>query len=129
VVPADYFKLPTGELGIIRNAGGRAFDAIRSLAVLDALVKIGTIIVVHHTDCGQTHVLDQEVRDNIVRVHPELADEVKDMPFGEIPEGQLEQTIRDDIKILKETPLLRDEINVLGLKLDLETGLLSEVKP
>lgn len=37
------------EFGIIRNAGGRAADAVRSLVVLDALIPIGTVMVIHHT--------------------------------------------------------------------------------
>ena len=37
------------EAAVIRNAGGRAMDAIRSLIVLDSVINLGTIIVVHHT--------------------------------------------------------------------------------
>jgi carbonic anhydrase len=129
IVPADYFKLNFGEMGVIRNAGGRAMDAIRSLVVLDTLVKIGTVIVVHHTDCGQTHVLDQEVKDGIISRHPELASDVEKMKFGEIRKEDLEKSLLEDIAILKESPLLRDEMNVRGFKLDIATGLLSEVKP
>lgn len=40
----------------------------------------------------------------------------------------MEQSVRDDIALLKAEPLLADDINVLGYVLDLETGLLSEVK-
>jgi hypothetical protein len=34
---------------VIRNAGGRAVDAVRSLVVLNSLAKIGVVLVVHHT--------------------------------------------------------------------------------
>ena len=34
---------------VIRNAGGRAMDAMRSLHVLNAIAPIGTVVVVHHT--------------------------------------------------------------------------------
>lgn len=34
---------------MIRNAGGRAFDAIRSIAVLQTIGSIGTLVVMHHT--------------------------------------------------------------------------------
>ena len=37
------------EIAVIRNAGGRAADAVRSLVVLDALIPIGAVMVVHHT--------------------------------------------------------------------------------
>ena len=34
---------------MIRNAGGRAFDAIRTLSVLQTIGQPGTIVVMHHT--------------------------------------------------------------------------------
>lgn len=34
---------------MIRNAGGRAIDSIRSLAVLQTIGNHGTIVVMHHT--------------------------------------------------------------------------------
>lgn len=33
----------------VRNAGGRAFDAIRTLAVLQTIGSPGTIVIMHHT--------------------------------------------------------------------------------
>jgi carbonic anhydrase len=94
------------EFGIIRNAGGRAADAVRSLVVLDALIPIGTVMVIHHTgkrfyclfvcvwmraddwckDCGTTHVLDDEVRRVVKARSPEMAGAVEGMVFGEIVE-------------------------------------------
>jgi hypothetical protein len=37
------------ECPIIRNAGGRAQDAIRSTLVLDTVITMGEVIVIHHT--------------------------------------------------------------------------------
>lgn len=34
---------------MIRNAGGRAIDALRSLIVLDGVIPIKTVIILHHT--------------------------------------------------------------------------------
>ena len=34
---------------MVRNAGGRAFDAIRTLAVLQTIASPGAIVVMHHT--------------------------------------------------------------------------------
>src|SRR5579871_6336808 len=41
--------LGVSEAAIIRNAGGRASDALRSIATLDAIAGVATIVVVHHT--------------------------------------------------------------------------------
>jgi carbonic anhydrase len=78
-------------------------------------------------DCGQTHVLDDEVRRTVIARRPELAHEVENMPFGEITD--MEGSVLEDIKVLKSTPLLPADMEVLGYVLDLETGLLREVKP
>jgi len=40
----------------------------------------------------------------------------------------IEQSVRDDIALLKAEPLLSDEINVIGYVLNLENGLLEEVR-
>lgn len=37
------------EATMVRNAGGRAFDAIRTLAALQTIGAPGTIVVMHHT--------------------------------------------------------------------------------
>jgi hypothetical protein len=34
---------------MVRNAGGRVFDALRTLAVLQTIGAPGTIAVMHHT--------------------------------------------------------------------------------
>jgi len=34
---------------MVRNAGGRVFDAIRTLAVLQTIGQPGTIAIMHHT--------------------------------------------------------------------------------
>jgi hypothetical protein len=34
---------------MVRNAGGRVFDALRTLAVLQTIGAAGTIAVMHHT--------------------------------------------------------------------------------
>ncbi|KAJ3456930.1 hypothetical protein MRS44_014071 [Fusarium solani] len=49
VDPNEYFGLKLGEALVIRNAGGRATDAFRSLEVMGTISPIGLIVVVHHT--------------------------------------------------------------------------------
>lgn len=34
---------------MIRNAGGRAFDAIRTMSVLQTIGQTKTVIIMHHT--------------------------------------------------------------------------------
>src|SRR6202040_4323843 len=45
--------LRPGDAHVIRNAGGRASsDAIRALAVSQAVMHTREIMVIHHTDCA-----------------------------------------------------------------------------
>lgn len=39
----------------------------------------------------------------------------------------IEESIRDDLRLLRASPLIRKDINIVGLKHVIETGLLSEV--
>lgn len=91
-----------GPFAVVRNAGGRAIDSMRSLAVLNAINPLGLVVVVHHTgnqhsvtvfesstnhqcaDCGTTHVKDAEVRQSIRDLGSSAS--VDSMDFGEINE-------------------------------------------
>ena len=79
--------LEGGPIGVIRNAGGRAMDSMRTIQVLNAINPLGLIMVVHHTDCGTTHVKDKEVREVIHKNASSISNaELEAIPFGEINE-------------------------------------------
>jgi len=71
---------------MVRNAGGRAFDAIRSLSVLQTIGAPGTIVVMHHTDCGMSHFHDDAIKKALYEVAPEEKEVIDGMKFGEIKE-------------------------------------------
>src|SRR5579859_1574288 len=50
--PARILGLEEGDAHVIRNAGGRAADALRSLVISEQLLGTETIVIIHHTDCG-----------------------------------------------------------------------------
>ncbi|KAH6663064.1 carbonic anhydrase [Halenospora varia] len=110
---------------VIRNAGGRAGPALRSIICLDHLVGVGTIVVIHHTDCGLTHLRDAQIRSSLTGKAPDHADEISKMEFGEILD--LKGSVVEDMKLLKETPYLRKDLNVYGYLYDIKTGKLEEV--
>ncbi|OCK74953.1 carbonic anhydrase [Lepidopterella palustris CBS 459.81] len=126
VIPEQYFNLGRGEAAVIRNAGGRASDAIRSLAALDAIANIGTVIIVHHTDCGMTHMPDAGVRKMLKERAPELSEEIDGMQFGEITD--VDESIREDVAFLRKSPLLSRDLDILGYSLDMHSGRLTEVE-
>jgi len=110
----------------VRNAGGRASDALRSLAVLGTLSNPGMVVVVHHTDCGLTHIRDDDVRKYVAGISPGQEASLKEMKFGELT-GSIEDTIRGDVALIRQSPLVGKDVQVVGLKYDTFTGLLSEV--
>ena len=69
---------------MIRNAGGRVMDAIRTLSVLQTIGAPGTIVVMHHTDCGMTHYHDATVKASLIDISPGEKDAIEAMKFGEI---------------------------------------------
>ena len=52
IIPSRALGLEEGDAHVIRNAGGRARDALRSLVISQRLLGTNEIAVIHHTDCG-----------------------------------------------------------------------------
>jgi carbonic anhydrase len=69
---------------MVRNAGGRVFDAIRTLAVLQTIGQPGTIVVMHHTDCGMTHFHDDAIKEALLQIAPGEKVSIEASKFGEI---------------------------------------------
>jgi carbonic anhydrase len=57
--------LEEGDAHVIRNAGGRAADAIRSLAISQPLLQTREDVVVHHTDCGMLTFTDAQLKQKL----------------------------------------------------------------
>ncbi|KIW89451.1 uncharacterized protein Z519_09607 [Cladophialophora bantiana CBS 173.52] len=128
VNPEQFMALgPERPAAVIRNAGGRAMDAMRSVQVLNTITPLGLIIVVHHTDCGTTHVPDSEVRAKIKQMSSLPAETVDALEFGEIKD--LEASIREDVAMIKSDPLYGGHApQVVGLLYEIESGKLRQVE-
>ena len=57
VIPEKFLELESAPKAVIRNAGGRAMDAMRSIQVLNALNEIELILVIHHTGMFESQYL------------------------------------------------------------------------
>ena len=58
--------LQPGDAHVIRNAGGRATDdAIRSIALSQAVLGTREVMVIHHTDCALGRLTQSEIADRI----------------------------------------------------------------
>src|SRR5882762_3642936 len=60
--PARALGLEEGDAHVIRNAGGRIADSLRSLAISQQLLGTEEVAIVHHTDCGMLTFSDDSLR-------------------------------------------------------------------
>jgi carbonic anhydrase len=121
--PARVLGLEEGDAHVVRNAGGRASDdAIRSLIISEQLLGTGTVLVIHHTDCGMLTFSNEDLRDKLQDEFHTSADEIDFLPFKD-----LEQSVRDDITTLKNSSFIPDTISISGFIYDVHSGKLLPV--
>lgn len=120
--PAKALGLQEGDAHVIRNAGGRAADAIRSLVISQRLLGTQEIIVLHHTDCGML-TFDNDTLYGIVR--DQLGADATHVDF--LPFPDLEESVREDVEIIRNSPLIPNDIPVTGFIYDVKTGKISEI--
>src|SRR6187401_506492 len=60
--PAKALGLEEGDAHVIRNAGGRISEAIRSLAISQTLLGTQEVVIIHHSDCGMLTFSDESIR-------------------------------------------------------------------
>jgi carbonic anhydrase len=119
--PAKFLGLQEGDAHVIRNAGGRAADAIRSLVISQQLLGTREVVVIHHTDCGMLTFTDDQLRQ---KLRDDLGAQTTDafLPFSD-----LERSVRDDVAAIRTSPLLLKDVSVRGFIYDVRTGRLQEV--
>lgn len=120
--PARILGLEEGDAHVIRNAGGRAADALRSLVISEQLLGTKTIAIIHHTDCGMLTFTNEDIHQKIKQDLHADADHIAFLPFND-----LEQSVRDDIAFLKASPLIPASIEIKGFVYDVHDGRLHEV--
>ncbi|NTU81593.1 MAG: carbonic anhydrase [Chloroflexales bacterium] len=120
--PEKVLGLAIGDAHVIRNAGGRAADALRSLVISQRLLGTTEIVVLHHTDCGMLTFTNDQLA---ARVHADLGVDVAGQDF--LPFADLAQSVRDDVALLRVSPLIPKDIPISGAIYDVDTGQVHEV--
>jgi carbonic anhydrase len=77
------FGLQEGDAHVIRNAGGRARDALRSLIISQRLLGTRGVAAVHHTDCGMLTFSNRELRAKVQEDLGQDTGEFDFLPFTE----------------------------------------------
>jgi carbonic anhydrase len=138
--PAKYAGLSEGDAHVIRNAGGRATDdAIRSLVISHKLLGTVEWFVIHHTNCGMELFADEVIGDL-------LEDDLGTASFdgktwsnphhhGGHAAGHFvkwhtirnqEASVAQDVRRIREHPLVPGNIPIYGYVYDVHTGRLNE---
>lgn len=120
--PARALGLEEGDAHVIRNAGGRAADGLRSLIISEQLLGTTHIVVIHHTDCGMLTFSNEDLRTKVKQDLHADADSIDFLPFK-----NLEQSVRDDVAFLRHSPLIPKSIDIHGFIYDVKSGRLLPV--
>ncbi len=135
------FGLEEGDAHIIRNAGGRASDdAIRSLVISYKLLGTKEFFVVHHTNCGMVTFNDGVMAGLLANsletaVHDGTAWKDVGQGPGSAEAAKIDwltftddrQAVIDDVKKVRNHPLVPKSIPVYGYLYDVRTGKLEEI--
>ncbi|MEG3310346.1 beta-class carbonic anhydrase [Streptococcus sp. SS-4456] len=107
---AQALGLDLGDAHILRNAGGRVTeDMIRSLVISQQQLGTREIVVLHHTDCGAQTFTNEEF---VVQLKRDLGVDVAGQDF--LPFTDIEESVREDIALLKQSPLIPDDVEISG---------------
>lgn len=121
--PEKALGLAIGDSHVIRNAGGRVSDdALRSLAISQQLLGTNEIYIIHHTDCGMVTFKNEDIRGLLKERLGADASGIDFLPFPDI-----EQSVLDDIAIVKNSPLINPGVPIVGFVYDVATGKLKVV--
>ena len=140
--PAKFAGLREGDAHVIRNAGGRAsLDAIRSLVISYKLLGTQEWFVIHHTDCG----MELFTNDTMPALLEKSLETAKLTDGGWIDVGSepgssagheidwltfedARASVVDDVRRIREHPLVWKRIPIYGYIYNVRTGRLEEVK-
>ena len=121
---AQALGLALGDAHILRNAGGRVTDdMIRSLVISQQQMGTREIVVLHHTDCGAETFQNEEFQEHL---KAELGVDVSGQDF--LPFQDVEESVREDMRLLQESPLIPDDVVISGAVYDVDTGRMTVVK-
>ncbi|MBA3892912.1 MAG: carbonic anhydrase [Gemmatimonadales bacterium] len=122
ILPSKALGLREGDAHVIRNAGGRARDSLRSIIISQRLLGTRELAIIHHTDCGMLTFTNRDLRE---KVREDLGQDTGEFDF--LPIQDLDESVRQDIEFLQATQLLNPDTLIRGFVYDVRTGKLREV--
>lgn len=115
--PLPAFGLPAGEAYVLRNAGARVTDEVlRTLVVAEALLDVGRLMVVAHTDCRMAIGGEEQLHAAIAAAG---GPDTRSLTFGAVDDQ--ERVMRADLARVQAWPYVSN-LQVEGFRYHLDTG-------
>jgi carbonic anhydrase len=126
--PAAAYGIDLGDAHVVRNAGGNAKDALRSIVISQQLLGTNEILVVKHTGCGML-TFDNAAAEGVVEKNLGQGGVDALSAFGgdfqSFPE--LDGAVKSDVSLLKGSPLVAKDTTISGWIYEVETGKVRHV--
>ena len=117
--------LPHADLDVIRTAGPAVTeDVLGELVASNRIIGTTEIMLLNHTGCGFTTFTDEQLNTKLA----ETTGDPSPAPMRFFSYKDPEQHTREQIEKVRSHPWIAKEVPVRGFVLDMETGLLREVK-
>ncbi|MCJ1323287.1 hypothetical protein MMC15_008642 [Xylographa vitiligo] len=124
--PAAAFGISLGDAHVIRNAGGNAKDALRSLVISQQLLGTKEILLIKHTGCGMLTFTNEDAHAVVEKnLGSKGKEELAGLDFQPFPD--LEKAIEDDVKLLKTSKAFPDSVAISGWVYEVETGKVRQI--
>lgn len=124
--------IKNGDAKIIKNAGGIIThpygSVMRSLLVAIMELGVNEIMVIGHTDCGVQGLNAERMLDNLKKrgISQESIDTIRNsgVDFEKWIKGfdSVEQSVLDTVSMIKNHPLIPEDIRIYGYIMDSSTG-------
>ncbi|MCL6741106.1 hypothetical protein LZ518_08180 [Sphingomonas sp. RB56-2] len=106
-------------------AGGRAFDALRSVAVAQHLFGIENVVVVHHSQCGATTFTAEGI---INAFQSEQQVDIADaFPRQALCISDYEESLKGDVALLRSHPAVPRSAAIFGFFYEIDSDELTLV--
>ncbi|MCF6433688.1 hypothetical protein [Leisingera sp. MMG026] len=106
-------------------AGGRAYDALRSVTVAQHLFGIENIVIVHHTHCGATSFTKEGIIDAYKQEHDTDIEQL--YPAESICISDYTASLEHDVQLMRNSAGTPKHANIYGYMYDIDEEKLIKV--
>ena len=111
---------------MIRNAGGNARDALRSLIISEQLLGTNEVLLIKHSGCGMLTFTNEDAFAVVEKnLGSRAKEELAGLDFQPFPD--LEKGVQDDVEYLKASKAIPDTVIITGWIYEVESGKVKQV--